>query len=335
MTSIDAPTRRRRRLPALLALGLALTLIAGVAQAGHWVHREYWSWSGSRFYQVWIPDGYTPGQPMPMVVALHGCLENPDQFAELTRLNQKADSEGFIVLYPNQASYANASQCWNWMLTQNQRRDSGEPGMIKGMMDWVRANYSVDARRMYVGGISAGGGMTAVMLACYPELFAAGAVHAGVMYKAATTLSGGVYAMQNGSIYSPDSRGYDAWSCGGKRRLTTPLIVFHGTSDGTVDPNNGSQVVQQFLQTSDYGDDGSNNNSVGPWATSSWGGQVPGGRSYTVRDYHYDGQLLVRKYEIHGMDHAWSGGNPAQLFADAAGPDSTSLMWNFFRSKTR
>ncbi len=316
---------------------LALFVLAGgaPAHAGSWVYGTYTNIWGSRGFQLWVPAGYQPGQALPLVVGLHGCFQNPDQFAGLTRLNQKADAEKFLVLYPNQALFANGSQCWNFMLSSNQERGIGEPSIIVGMVDWVKSLYSVDAHRVYVGGVSAGGVMTSILMACYSDVFAAGMVGAGAMYKAATTASGSAYAMSFGSIYDPDDRGYDAWSCSGRARRKVPVLVIHGTDDSTVNPINGEQAVQQFVQTNDYADDGSDNDSVPYAATSVWYGSVPGGRSYTVKDYVYGGALLVQKYEIHGMDHSWPGGDDSYLFADPSGPDATTIMWDFLKQHTR
>jgi poly(hydroxyalkanoate) depolymerase family esterase len=318
-----------------LLLLVLFALTGAPAHAGSWVYGNYTNAWGTRNFQLWVPTGYQPGQALPLVVGLHGCLQNPEQFAGLTRLNQKADTEKFLVLYPNQATYANGSQCWNFMLTSNQERGVGEPSLILGMVDWVKGNYTVDAHRVYVGGVSAGGAMTSILLACYSDVFAAGLVDAGTMYKAATTVSGSAYAMSFGSVYDPDGRGYDAWVCSGKPRRPVPVLVIHGTSDGTVNPLNGEQVVRQFLQTNDYGDDGANNDSVPYSPTRVWYGSVLGGRSYTVKDYVYGGRLLLQKYEIQGMDHSWSGGDDAYLFADPTGPDATRIMWDFFKQHTR
>lgn len=303
--------------------------------AGHWVNGNYTNSSGSRNYQIWVPSNYKSDTPVPVMVALHGCMQNPSQYAGLTRLNQKADAENFIVLYPNQATYANPTQCWNYMLSENQKRDSGEVSMVMGMLDRLKANYTVDNQRVYVQGISAGGSMTSTLMACYSEVFAAGAVLSGGMYKAATTLSGGTYSLLFGSIYSPDKRGYDAWACSGKARRSTPMLVFHGSEDPVVNPRNADQVVQQFIQTNDYGDDGLDNDSVPYTTTSTTSDCVPGGLCYTVENYHYAGEMLVQKYNIIGMGHAYSGGYAAYLFAESDGPDTTEIMWDFFKTKIR
>ncbi|RKH16519.1 PHB depolymerase esterase [Corallococcus sp. CA047B] len=308
---------------------------ASQAQAGSWVHGIYSGNGGTRSYQLWVPTGYQPGERLPLVVGLHGCLQNPDQFAGLARLNEKADQEKFLVLYPNQAMLANGTQCWNFMFSINQERGGLEPSVIVGMVDWVKGHYTVDERRVYVGGVSAGAVMSTILLACYSDVFTAGMVGAGAMYKAATTASGSLFAMKFGSIYSPDDRGYDAWACSGKPRRKVPVLVVHGTADDVVNPINGTQTVRQFLQTNDYGDDGANNNSVSNSPTQVYSATSPGGRKYTVRNYVTGGMLLVQQYEIEGMGHAWPGGNSAYPFADPAGPDGTTIMWDFFKQHSR
>ncbi|WP_141327377.1 PHB depolymerase family esterase [Myxococcus sp. AB025B] len=316
----------------LWLLSVVVTLGVGApAHAGSWVHGIHVGSSGARGYQLWVPTGYQPGTPRPLLVALHGCLQNPDQFAGLTRLNEKADAEGFLVLYPNQAMFVNATQCWNFMLGTNMERGKGEPALIVGMVEAMKQQYSVDARRVYVGGVSAGGVLTGTLMACYSDVFAAGMVGAGAMYKAATTVSGTAFAMLFGSIYSPDDRGKDAWTCSGRPRRTVPVLVMHGTEDSVVNPLNGEQAMKQFLQTSDYGDDGVANDSVRGTPTSTATFRAAGGRDYTVKNYVYGGELVGQKLEVRGMDHAWPGGDSRYPFADPSGPDATTLMWDFFK----
>ncbi|WP_171811406.1 extracellular catalytic domain type 1 short-chain-length polyhydroxyalkanoate depolymerase [Corallococcus exiguus] len=330
-------TRKVQAMSRMAVAVCALFAVLGTtkARAGEWVHGVYSNVWGTRSYQLWVPTGYQPGEPLPLVVGLHGCLQNPDQFAGLSRLNAKADAEKFLVLYPNQAMFANGTQCWNFMFSSNQERGIGEPSIIVGMVDWVKSHYAVDSRRVYLGGVSAGAVMTSVLMACYSDVFTAGMVGAGAMYKAATTASGSLYAMTFGSIYSPDDRGYDAWACSGKPRRKVPVLVVHGTSDDVVNPVNGQQAARQFVQTNDYGDDGSNNNSVSNTPARVTSAVSPGGRKYTVRDYVSNGVLLVQHIEIQGMGHAWPGGDGAFPFADPAGPDGTTIMWDFFKQHSR
>lgn len=314
----------------------AAGLMAAVpAHAGQWLSSSYTNIYGGRFYNVYVPTNYRAGTAVPMMVMLHGCLQNPDTFAGSTRMNQIAEANNFIVVYPNQALAYNPTQCWNWMYPVNQARGTGEPSIIMGIINAVKTNYTIDARRIYVAGISAGGGMTSTMLSCYPDVFAAGAVHAGLMYQAATTLTGGTYAMTWTSPYSANSAGKSAWQCGGSQRKQVGLLVFHGTSDITVNPGNGSEVVEQFAQTNDFADDGVDNNSVKYTYTRRDSASVAGGRSYTVDVYNYGGRDLIKHYKINGMGHAWSGGNGSYSFTDGSGPNSSQIMWDFFKNFTR
>ena len=98
---------------------------------------------------------------------------------------------------------------------------------------------------------------------------------------------------------------------------------------------NGEQTVRQFLQTNDLADDRLDNDSARYTATSTSTGQVPGGRSYTVRDYLYGGRVLARYYTINGMGHAWSGGDGAFPFTDPKGPDASVISWVFLQQYTR
>lgn len=313
-----------------MSIGSSMLLAASAAQAGSWVYGSYGNGYGTRSYQAWVPTGYAQGQAIPLVVALHGCGETPADFAGLTRINSLADSEKFMVLYPAQGTINNPLACWNWYTTNNQGR-FGEPSIIKGMIDKIKGSYTINNSKVYVFGLSAGGAMTSTMLSCYSEVFAAGGIGEGLMYKAATN----AYEAGNlayGSSYAPTLRGYDAWLCSGTPHPRyTPVIVFQGSADTTVTPINASQVVAQFVQTNDYSDDGFSNGSVVNSPTSSHNGSA-GGRSYTYWTYHYGNQDLLQYYTIYGMAHTWSGGNPAYSAVSTAGPDATTIMWNFFKS---
>ena len=318
---------RRRACLALAAIA-GLTAAASV-QAGSWATGVYSNAYGTRTYKLWIPTGYVPGQAIPMVVALHGCQHGPDDFAGLTRFNTLADTQKFFVLYPAQSIAANAARCWNYFDAAHQSRNAGEPSLIAGIVMQVRAGYSVNAQKNYVLGISAGGGMASVMGNCYPELFAGIGVMSGLMYKATINAT---QSTTNGSLYDPRERGYDGWVCGGfaaPRKM--PTIVFQGSADTYVTPVNASQLVMQATQLDDFMDDALNNGSIGNTATSTTTGSA-GGKSYTLKKYAYGGSEVVHFYLINGLKHTWSGGNPAySLEPDTAGPDTTTIAWNYLK----
>jgi len=286
-----------------------------------------------REYRLYVPASYR-GAPLPLVVMLHGCNQSPEAFAESTRMNGHAESGQFLVLYPAQKISANPTRCWNWFLPKNQARDSGEPAQIVAMIGQVAKQYAVDPKRIYVAGLSAGASMSAILAACYPDVFAAAAIHDGTMYKAATSLVEAGKVMATGQVPDPDSLGTQAWACGGRRPLLMPVAVWHGQGDNVVNRDNGDAVVRQFSKLNDWADDGREDDSAlqGPTTRN---GQVDGGYAYTVATYTHQGRPLMEYYQVAKMGHAWSGGKDDMLFSDGKGPDASLLIWNFFRQYSR
>jgi poly(hydroxyalkanoate) depolymerase family esterase len=294
---------------------------------------SYENSEGTRPYKLFVPNGYSGEETLPLVVVLHGCTQDPDNIAMGTRFNSLANIHNFLVLYPQQTREFNANKCWNWFEPEHQVRGSGEPAIIAGMVDYVRENYKVDSNRVFITGLSAGGAMSTIMGACYPDYFAAIGVHSGLEYKSGTNLETAFSAMSNGGP-DPDRQGQLAYQCSGSSSRVLPVMVFHGSSDEIVNPVNGLQVIQQFAQMNDYADDGVDNDSISSTPTSSGDYQIPDAYSYTVHDYGGDATPLLRYYEISDMGHAWSGGNieKPSTYTDPQGPDASVRLWMFFMS---
>jgi poly(hydroxyalkanoate) depolymerase family esterase len=279
-----------------------------VPEGANYIEAAYSNPAGSRDYKLFIPSGYK-GQPLPLIVMLHGCTQSPDDFAAGTRMNFFAEEHTCIVVYPAQRSDANQSKCWNWFRTADQQRGAGEPSLIAGITRQVMREYSVDPKRVYVAGLSAGAAAAAIMGAIYNDLYAAVGIHSGLACGAATDMPSAFAAMRQG---------------GGPRRvisgdgLHVPAIIFHGDRDTTVHPNNGGQVLEQALGTT------STQKTVHR-------GRIPGGHDYT-RTTHTDasGREILEYWSIHGAAHAWSGGSPAGSYTDQRGPDATREMLRFF-----
>lgn len=328
-----------KRIKRLLGLvSLILVMVFGLmvptqkAQAATGTFTLYY-YGSNFYYKVYVPAIYTPGTSVPLMVMLHGCTQDPDDFAAGTQMNALADQKNFIVLYPEMNVYANSSMCWNWFYDYNQHRGTnGEPDIIKGMVDWVTSNYTIDSNKVYVAGLSAGAAMAVIMGVTYPDVFHGVGVASGLEYNAADDATTASYVMSNGA-YDPNQSGIDAYNEMGIYKRRMPVIVFHGTSDTTVNPINGQQVVTQWLQTNDLIDDGVDNNSVSPNPAQTLTGQVSGGRSYTHYIYNdKNGNSLVEYYTVDGMGHAWSGGSTDGSYTDPSGPNATQIMWNFFTS---
>lgn len=317
------------------ALAALAMLTALPASAGQWDFGLYANLWGAREYQVWVPSNYRAGIKLPVVLMLHGCGTEPNSMAAVSRYNELADRENFIVVYPRQNVTSNPTRCWNFMLASNQGRGMGEPSILMGILNKVSSKYGADGARVYVTGISAGGAMAAIMAACYSDVFAAVMVHSGGMYKGATGLLSAADSLLSGSSFDPKVRGRDAWQCSGSPRRLMPALVFHGTADIVVNPINGDQTVEQFIQTSDYGDDGADNDSAAYRTYSTVRENVPYGRSYTIDTYRSNGTVVAQKYTVADMNHAWSGGPPVWPFSDELGPDATGISWDFFKQYRR
>ncbi len=169
---------------------------------------------------------------------LHGCLQSADDFAAGTRMNFAAEESSCFVVYPEQPAAANASKCWNWFKQSDQRRGRGEPALIAGITRQIMNDYRIDARRIYIAGLSAGGAAAATMGETYPDLYAAVGVHSGLACGAARDLPSAFAAMSGHGPVRANPSGVHT-----RRRQALPTIVFHGDRDTTVHPRNGTEVI--------------------------------------------------------------------------------------------
>lgn len=283
---------------------------------GRFVERSYTNRYGTRSYKLYVPSGYV-GQEVPLIVMLHGCTQNPDDFAAGTRMNALAEEHTFLVAYPAQAQGANMNKCWNWFEVSDQQRGRGEPSLIAGITCEVVGEHHVAAGKVYVAGMSSGGAMAAIMGEAYPDLYAAIGVHSGLPPGAARDLPSAFAAMRQGG----PSGGLPNKPSGGSDRIV-PTIVFHGDRDTTVHPRNAEHLLERYR-----------NVASGPVVQVTKGrGQVPGGHAYG-RDTHRDaaGRVLAEHWTVNGLGHAWSGGSAPGSYTDARGPDASAEMVRFFR----
>jgi poly(hydroxyalkanoate) depolymerase family esterase len=310
---------RRRVFAALVTAVAALFAPVTVATPAHAVggffHGLYTSVFGVRDYHGYLPSSYRPGTPMPLLVALHGCTENDVGFDVLSGLSAEAERRGFIAVFPQQSSLANPAGCWNWFLESNQHRGWGEPTIIAGITDTVRSRYSVDPRRIYVTGVSAGGVMANIMAVTYPDVFAAAGILAGCEYDCDVL-----------QRRSPAESGQKALDEMGSRAGPVPAVVFQGTADVVVPPSTAYRIVGQWATV----------DGIDPTADTVEYGQVPAGRSYTHLTYRSaSGQALIEQYMIDGAGHTYPGGCSCSLYGDPSGPDATGITWDFFLAHPR
>src|SRR5258708_447019 len=139
-----------------------------VPEGARFIEGTYSNPAGSRAYRLFIPSRYQ-GQPLPLVVMLHGCTQSPDDFAAGTRMNFLAEEQTCFVVYPAQRSEANQAKCWNWFRTADQQRGRGEPSLIAGITRQIMRDYAVDPKRGYVGGLSAVTAAAAILGEAYED----------------------------------------------------------------------------------------------------------------------------------------------------------------------
>ncbi|HET9340034.1 MAG TPA: PHB depolymerase family esterase [Casimicrobiaceae bacterium] len=297
---------------------------------GAFLNRSFANHAGTRDYMLYVPASYSAesGEPVPVIVMLHGCTQSPDDFAAGTRMNALADEHGFLVIYPAQAANANGSRCWNWFRPEDQVRDSGEPSLIAGITREVASAYCVDARRIFVAGMSAGASMAVILGAMYPELFGAVGAHSGLPYGAAHDMPSAFSAMKGGAARPGPFRPSAATpSHRAQGSSWTPTIIFHGDHDRTVNARNGDAIVEQVTVVA---------SDRQPLRAKVQTGTAKGGRGYRRTDYVDDAdQTIVEHWMVHGAGHAWSGGSPTGSFTDPTGPDASAEMIRFFLSRPR
>jgi poly(hydroxyalkanoate) depolymerase family esterase len=289
-------------LPPMYAPGAAANTLPG-----EFIDGSYTNEAGTRNYKLYVPSTYT-GDPVPLVVMLHGCTQDPDDFATGTQMNELAEEMNCLVVYPAQSQQANPSRCWNWFNAVDQQRDQGEPSIIAGITREIIARRAVDHRQVYVAGLSAGGAMATIMGTLYPDLYAAVGVHSGLPFASAHDLPSALAAMKGNIGRSPSN---------GK---AIPIIVFHGDRDTTVHPANGDELIAQ-------GATHGHREVVEP-------GRVPDGHAYTRTSHQRaDGTPVAEHWVIHGAGHAWSGGSARGSYTDVRGPDASREMMRFFQTQ--
>lgn len=291
--------------------------VAPAHESGRFISDRFDSDSGSLRFKLFIPSCYT-GTPLPLIVMLHGCGQNADDFALGTGMNELAEKRGCLVAYPEQSSSVSWNRCWNWFAADHQERGQGEPALIAGITQKILAEYMVDTTRVYAAGLSSGGAMAVILGITYPDLFTAIGCHSGLAHGSATDRYGAMRAMRDGA--EPCMAAND------RPAASVPIIVFHGDRDFTVHPKNSMDVVQQTIDsyTARIPHEVT---EVAQWEET---GKIAG-REFT-RNVHLGkmGKVVAERWTVHGTGHAWSGGNRLGSYTDASGPHASEEMLRFF-----
>jgi poly(hydroxyalkanoate) depolymerase family esterase len=284
-----------------------------VPDGAQYLTRRFSCAAGARDYKLYVPSH--PQETPPLVVMLHGCTQNADDFAVGTRMNQLAEEHGFVVVYPEQSPAANSSTCWNWFDRAHQARGVGEPSIIASLTQSVVEEFGADPDRVFVAGLSAGGAMAVVLGETYPDLYAAIGVHSGLAFGVAADVVSAFAAMR-GPV-NPAKNGASKSRSGASKEVRA--IIFHGAEDTMVHPSNGGMIFSDARS------------SLAGGARLIEREDEQGGRRFQrTMLVAPDGHARVEHWEIEGLGHAWSGGNPKGSHADRHGPDASHEMLRFF-----
>lgn len=301
-------------------------------------NRQVFAFEGERYgFNLYVPAAPDANAAMPLVVMLHGCQQDAPDFARGTAMNECAARVPCVVLYPEQLAGANQMRCWNWFDLAHQGRHAGEPAMLAALTRQVAARYPVDPKRIYIAGLSAGGAMAAIVAAHNPDLFAAVGVHSGLPPGAAHDVMSAFSAMRHGS-----RRGAGNGAAGRKDEEPSeetgdseglmPTIVFHGSADRTVHPDNGDQIVQAAIAAVDAAGLPLERLEI-PQALPAATGELRN----TLRTVYRapNGRSYVEYWSVEAGPHAWSGGSEAGSFTDPHGPPASQAMLDFFLQHKR
>ena len=238
--------------------------------------------------KMYVPTGLTPGAPL--VVALHGCTQNADDYDHGTGWSTLADRVGFALLMPEQRRGNNMNLCFNWFEPNDMSRSGGEAESIAQMIAAMVTSHGLDRSRIYVTGLSAGGAMTAVMLATYPDLFAGGAIIAGLPYACAVTVPQALDRMRgHGGLDDAAAGAAVARAGAGVGQAPPTVSIWHGSTDTTVVPSNMDRLAGQWRAVHGLRDSPTHTERGATWERQLW------------RDAH--GRNAVETWRVVGMGH--------------------------------
>jgi poly(hydroxyalkanoate) depolymerase family esterase len=265
-----------------------------------------------------VPAGLAPGSPL--VVVLHGCLQDAESYDRGAGWSTLADREGFALLFAEQGRDNNPNACFNWFRPDDVRRGGGEAASIAEMIGHAVAAFGIDPGRVFLTGLSAGGAMGAAVLAAYPELFAAGAIVAGLPYRAAGDVREALSAMAEGRERTAREWGDLARAATEHRGRWPRLSVWHGEDDTVVNPRNADAVVAQWRDLLGLPAAPSTDHAAGRERRRTW---------------RRDGQALLEAVTVSGMGHGMpidvaSGLGTAGAYFLDVGISSTERIAAFF-----
>ncbi|GGU29883.1 poly(3-hydroxybutyrate) depolymerase [Nocardioides albus] len=291
---------------------------------------------GTMTYRLFVPPQVAQSDDaVPLVVQLHGSNELVDDVAVRSRLDELALERGFVALYPQEDRAATVTGIWNWTEAAQQGRDGRAPSLIAASVEEVREALPIDPGRITVGGFSAGAGMATVMGATHPDIFRGVQTEAGCMFNGTLCAIGSPDHLV-GTTLDPIESARQVVAAMGGHAHRQPFVISYGTLDPLALVVGQQALVEQWLATNDLVDDGLLNGSV-PTAPATLTYETINGRVHEIAAYvDAQGCLLGQRHVVHGLGHAYSGGEPLQLLdtgADPAGPQMRQVAHDFFEAQ--
>ncbi|WP_300975169.1 PHB depolymerase family esterase [Sphingomonas sp. LHG3406-1] len=270
---------------------------------------------GALVARYYVPDDLPAGAPL--VVVLHGCTQTASSYNRGAGWTGAADEHGFALLFPEQQRSNNPNLCFNWFSPADNGRGGGEPRSIVQMVEAMCSQHVLDPGRVYVTGLSAGGAMTAVMLATYPEVFAGGASIAGLPFGTAMSVPEAFEQMRGPTALDPDQLSRLVRSASDHRGRWPSLSVWHGSSDQTVDAGNAAALIDQWRGLHAIASMPSTTEKVAGHLRRSWNNS--------------EGVEVIEEYVIADMGH----GTPISAASGGGGETAGPYMLDVGISSTR
>jgi poly(hydroxyalkanoate) depolymerase family esterase len=278
--------------------------------------------------RTYIPKGLPARAPL--VVVLHGCTQTAHAYDHGSGWSSLADRHGFALLFPEQLRANNPNLCFNWFVPGDSRRDEGEPLSIRQMIETVAVAHEIDRQRIFITGLSAGGAMTSVMLATYPELFAGGAIIAGLPYGCAKTMPEAFERMRAGSGQTESELHALVRGASDHAGPWPRVSIWHGSADHTVHPANADALLRQWRAVHGLAENPTRTEMVDNYPRGVWCDGA--------------GNALVDAYSITGMGHgtplatrgreACGAGGAHMLEANISSTRHIARFWGLLSSVT-
>ena len=284
--------------------------------------RRSYPGSRNRRFELHVPSGYRGASAVPLLVVLHGCRQDSGDIRRISNFDAIADREAFAVVYPYVTGYSGMRirNCWGWWLENEIRPGAGEVEDLWQMVEQVKAEVDVDARRIHVAGLSSGGGMAVAAMVAHRDKFASGAVVAGVPYS--ETPRAVAYGAPTGVVFKPTAQIVASMkSVMGERERPSPVLIVHSSADPVVDIQAARNIRDSWAEC--FGIDTSR-----PVVKSSG---TTGGEAWEHCGYRESRRRsAIETLFIEGFGHGWYGGNPGK-FSFPTAPNASEFMWRFFK----